>query len=380
MPSVVIGELKYQKYRIALDSLNNATKNFSNLVDATSIRLPELPSPVALRQAIDQKMAEWVEELEATVEPTPFDAIDWKSVEQDSIWRRLPFEHIEGSEKGFRDRLVMETVVAFATRHINRSVVMLTKDPALTKAIEQYYQSPKNVEVLESAQALLNQIELLRLNLDKAFVDQVGHRIKRFFFDSTSNKGLVFEWRLFEKVLKSFAPQLESLPIDAGVSSFGFNYFWKAVTKEKMRVKETSFVERLSNHEYFWRTRIEMHRRFENTSKMLHSQLDQLKLRMAPFDVFWTVTIGADGQFSDAKLIEIRPQDATYATDLSFIPFDELTIEDDVPPPFLSELIMRKEPTTTLADLLADDSKQDGGLQDLLGGPPKSEAESREKS
>jgi hypothetical protein len=114
VPSIVCGERCYQIVQAVEQQLSNASHG-AKVVAKISGLVSSLPKISEIRGAIEKRFEKWLTSVDAVELPTPIDSITWARVIADSIWRLPPFEPNKDSkkEKGFRDCMVLETVVAY---------------------------------------------------------------------------------------------------------------------------------------------------------------------------------------------------------------------------------------------------------------------------
>jgi len=117
VPKVVRGERLHQLNKYAKEVLQKAT-NAGNTIKAISdIPAAALPLLEQVQKGIAKRFDDWLNAAGGVEVKTPYLKINWQSIVQDAIWRNPPFEDAPlaekgkkktDSEKGFRDRLIME--------------------------------------------------------------------------------------------------------------------------------------------------------------------------------------------------------------------------------------------------------------------------------
>src|ERR1700690_368245 len=114
LPEVVAGELLYRQTTSALNALDKANDSLDKVAAITSRQYSNRITPERVRGHVRARFNSWITDHSARVVKTPCATIDWDEVVGAAIWRKAPFEEAKerGSEKGFRDHLIMETAIS----------------------------------------------------------------------------------------------------------------------------------------------------------------------------------------------------------------------------------------------------------------------------
>ncbi|UCH08250.1 MAG: DUF4935 domain-containing protein, partial [Deltaproteobacteria bacterium] len=132
----VKGELLFQQSSSAIRSMKKATDCMDKISKITGKEYRHKITEAKIKNQVEARFDNWLKGKDGRVEPTPADAIDWERLIQDSIWRNPPFEFDpkkEKVEKGFRDALILETVVALCKKERRKHTIAFICDDALLR-------------------------------------------------------------------------------------------------------------------------------------------------------------------------------------------------------------------------------------------------------
>lgn len=119
VPEIVRLELVARRVRLALKSRESLVKARKNLEACTGLQIQEPPSETVIRKKILALFDAWLGKSGGSLLQVPEGKGIWSRIINDALWRNPPFESAaddeeKSSEKGFRDALICETVVAYA--------------------------------------------------------------------------------------------------------------------------------------------------------------------------------------------------------------------------------------------------------------------------
>jgi hypothetical protein len=308
VPAIVVGEILFQKFSTVRQSLENLSKNMATVKDCTGLECSPAPDLSTLKQALVARFAEWLKSVGGVEIPTPDTKIDWKSVVEDAIWRNPPFIENPDSEKGFRDRLVMETVLhLYETKHVDH-IAFICGDQILTEATNTKIGKTDRFTVYKSLGLFRSKIELMSKQLEEAFVNTMLINAGKQFYDQSNESGLFYQFEVQKRIETEQQKHLALPPPK--------NYFeaivavgWEPLPESKrVVVGETSLNSVTGENSYRWKTRINYLIDYKNTSSgtIRESTLD------VSFDVEWKCTTSDDGIFSNNSLETIIYIDSQF--------------------------------------------------------------------
>ena len=116
IPEVVVGELLFQQTSSALKALGKANEEIKRVSSVTGKTYSHQITEERVRNEVKKRMDAWIDGKGAEVRTTPVDDMNWSELITNATWRRPPFTSDQNNpknEKGFRDALILETVLGF---------------------------------------------------------------------------------------------------------------------------------------------------------------------------------------------------------------------------------------------------------------------------
>jgi len=162
IPEVVRGELLYQQTTLALQSYRQAQNEAGTLGRITGANYPIEWREDVIRADVAKKIDGWIAAKGATVAPLVHEKIDYKEISRRAVWREPPFTgDPKAKEKGFRDALVLESVVTvFMADASDADLVFLTGDKQLQKAAIERLSGNSRVHYFPDADAFFGDLRL----------------------------------------------------------------------------------------------------------------------------------------------------------------------------------------------------------------------------
>jgi len=241
--------------------------------------------------------------------PTPHSKIDWRSVIEDAIWRNPPFIENPDLEKGFRDRLVMETVAnLYETKHVDH-IAFVCGDQILTESINTKIGQTDRFIVYKSLGLFRSKIELMSKELEEVFVNAMLTNAGNQFYDQTSESGLYYQFEIQKRIETEFQRFLV-LPHPKNFFEAAFASGWEPLPEtKKLIIGETSLNSATGENSYRWKTRTKYLVDYKNGSS---GYLRESTLEVS-FDVEWKCKISDEAVFSDTCLEEIICIDSQFS-------------------------------------------------------------------
>ncbi len=347
VPEIVKGERLYQLSTVALAAVENAKKNFNTIAGVCGRVPPKMPTPQEVRAEVEQQFDKWLAANSGVIVPLPYDAIDWKQVVHDAVWRVSPFvppSDETDSEKGFRDCLVLRTLEKVLATAKGRQVVFICNDNILRNAARLRF-PPEVFAAYDLVAAFESYLTLARDQQNAAFAKAVLEKAASIFYSDTNAECVYIKLGIIEKIYEQHAfslehifeagrPWLDYLTVKAPDPAPTYNDLMvsalnsSAVSPEKIFFDSTTYDAVLDGGSIKWKSQLRLVRLFAAPSKYSFLPPEE-RVRIAPFDVYWTSTIDADLNFSNLQLdkIEALPQRTeagfnaiTYGLARTFVP------------------------------------------------------------
>jgi hypothetical protein len=281
----------------------------------TGAELPSIPNDEEVFESIDLKFATWCLERKVDIIEVPIEAIEWRKIVDDAINRAPPFEAIKynekSTEKGFRDRLILETLLFFDLTAFDW-IFFVTADQLLIKAAALAFEDRPKVRIVKTIGECANQIELRRNEKVDEFINAL--KPDQIFYSEDDPKCLWVEFRLAHSYRQELDAQLEktvgmSVGAYDGALVFGANSLVAPIGRERIFLgdsiieevpKETGDLSR-------WKTEVFVVSAFPVDPERSTSQLhEKFAFRLKATVVFkWTARIENNGLLHDAKLSNV---------------------------------------------------------------------------
>ena len=154
VPEVVKGELEFQHTTSAIKSMQKAKNLIERISEITHNKYSLKLTHSAIRKQVKTKFNGYFKRLKAEIVPTPIERIQWKSLIDKAIWREGCFLYDPknpNNEKGFRDSLILETVLDYCKREENDvKIAFLSIDKILRESIEESLSHDRRFTSFES--------------------------------------------------------------------------------------------------------------------------------------------------------------------------------------------------------------------------------------
>ena len=177
IPEVVFGELHFQQATSALKALTNIAENFTELAGITSSVYSHKCNESTIKSQVKAKLEKWLKGHAGTLSPTPTSKINWAAVVDSAIWRKPPFTFDpkeKTNEKGFRDAVILETIVYICeAASAGKTVIFVCNDHLLRPTAESRLKSSKKFLAFESLIDFEAYISLTQQQFTNAFVKAI---------------------------------------------------------------------------------------------------------------------------------------------------------------------------------------------------------------
>jgi len=315
VPEVVRGERIYQMVAFAERLAKSVSDNLELINGLSGATIPELPSLKAIREGVEQKFDKWAKSLNATVASIPFEAMDWRKVANDAIWRLKPFEvstQDKDSEKGFRDCLILETLAQVVRDTKDQQVVFISKDALLREAATERFDA-KQLAAYEEMGGFASYLDAIKKQHNAEFAQAVIQKAPSVFYklndpECVYNKfnpgGVIIQ--KFGGLLATLTETFPHLPLE--YTAPPTVSFYAAASDEKIYIDSTE----LGNVEadvFQWKTRLRFFRFFKKQNNSNQSSLlDWLgeRIRIQSFEITWFARVNEEIEFWDLRLGEIQ--------------------------------------------------------------------------
>lgn len=298
VPDVVIGELAYQKFEMAVAAIEAINSKLNLLGEITGARRPTICSVEQAKRTIQRRYAAWCKANNARRFVSKVRQAAWNKVVEDAVWRALPFERSEDRkhEKGFRDRVVLEAVMQLCGNATNETV-LLTEDGLLSKAVSGC--GAKNLTVVPRLEDFTSRVRLLKEKETKEWIDALFAEATRAFY--AKDKPDCLYWK--EKIHEQITARIEDLlpPPGDPFLSFLEPKTWERQTEERITLGTTQYEKR-DGARFCWKTDVKSAAAFSGKGLL---DVVQESVRISTFAVHWSSEVNNEAEIKDAKIESI---------------------------------------------------------------------------
>jgi hypothetical protein len=280
----------------------------------------------------------WIKSKDAQVLPIPIASIDWKTLCNSAIWRIAPFvpdAKNPDAEKGFRDALISETVVALAkaeSRNVN--IAFVCNDFVLRTATAERLKADARFACYESLLDFSSYIKLTREKLTNEFIKKIVKRAAEKFYSEEDPNCLLLKEDLIAKLeinrshceMPDFAPPItyvSSVPPIRITGSSPLSYLapiqnslfsqsvfptWTPDTRSRWVIGPQEFQNVTGDRTYHWKTTLTYVRKYSSTNSVGDAGSGSLeftfgdKILLVKFNVFWKANVKDDARFHNVAL------------------------------------------------------------------------------
>jgi hypothetical protein len=305
--------------RLALKSRESLVKAWKNLEACTGLRTQEPPSETVIRKKVLALFDEWLGKSGGSLLPVPEGKGIWTRIIDDALWRNPPFEcaaddEEKSSEKGFRDALICETVVAYAGQERPEQVVFIVKDNLLRAAAANRGMNAKLL-IFDTIGAFTSHVELLQQNQTAEYSQEIIKAAGASYYTDGNQECLYYSFDIDNEIPKQFSIFLDhpSLKADPRVSS---SILTPQVGKLLVPISDEQFFQgetilsEVKDQRLFWVTNQKVVRlfseRYATTATPLSLFPPVERIRIANVAVHWSSEFGLEPKITSPKLEKLE--------------------------------------------------------------------------
>jgi hypothetical protein len=323
VPDIVRGERIYQLFGHGTVTLQQAHAAQETLKTVSGLPPTPLVSPQQVLAAIEKRFDNWIKSLQGELVPTPWKLVDWPQVISHALFRVAPFEppttNDKGekidSEKGFRDRLVLECLRHVVESRGEDEIAFITRDKRLREAIPLHFDenSVGVYDDMEGFQRGLLTAQTLNNNL---LGQRIAQKAPIEFYDPTNPKCFYTSCRILE-TLRQIDESLDTYPWQAhrlylmqfnvaqgnppllGYEDECATNHYEPHSQDRVWHNRTDLAEYKDGRTH-WKTVFSQVRQFRNVRPDVFDLL-AIMVRVSQWEVVWSCKIDNQSQFTDLK-------------------------------------------------------------------------------
>lgn len=212
IPDLVLLERAHQRATIAKGQYEKVKSGSESLKANLGLEIPlGAVDPKLIEDEALKQLGQEADTLKYKVIATPTDRINWSEIVDDAAWRRLPFE--EGDkEKGFKDRVIFETVSRFCDDHPSARIYFVCNDHLLATTAKTL-SSISNLAIVPDLSPIFDLVKIAETEA-KQYAAEIFAKIAKEFYDKETNTGLFVEAGIQSMITKDYRHTLESPALD----------------------------------------------------------------------------------------------------------------------------------------------------------------------
>lgn len=330
VPEVSYGELLYQHCTSCEKALKGAEELFHKVSAITSAKHKVRLTRDRTKEQIRDKFSRWLRRRRGKLIPFAPEAVDWRKLMNDAIWREPPFVADPKNpdfEKGFRDALILESICCFAKTQTSAvNLVFLCNDRILRQAAVDRLKTDSRFVAFESVKEFESHLLLTKEQLTNQFIAKILSRARERFYSSDDPTCLWTRDALRTKLQKDFEEYFND-PLkseERGLATLGLSFStgkWSRIAGGKFWIRRPEFVRIEGERTYHWlsvATFVEAYKQEKSADapRGLFSDLlippPQEKALFLPFKISWSSRIKNDARFHDLRVEAVKLEDNVF--------------------------------------------------------------------
>lgn len=321
IPDVVIDERRYQMKKKGFEIIPSIKK--LEKIIGHNLAITEEIIETRINETIEKQVSLY------NVNPISIDVtkVNWETIIHNSCFRKPPFEDGE-YEKGFRDSIILETVIQLinnspSSKSICR-IILLTNDKLLQEAFNERTKSNHNTSVLNSLEEIESLINVLSSEITEELISQIIDQVEKVFFETDNINSIYYKENIRQQIVDNYSNELRQLPSKADrrenltwwISKPGFvkkegqKIFWKNVISveskafKKQKEDYLSLLEKLTSN-------VEFEQSYKSPFGAILGQKQSEKTDVlvssgkTKFEIIWCITLTTSKIIKNTKIERI---------------------------------------------------------------------------
>ena len=313
IPDVVRGELLFQQTTSALKGLKRANDEILKVSKITQKKYKHRVTEDRIRREVEAKLDTWFKRFHWEVLPTPTNTINWPTVIKQAIWRIPPFSYNpkdKNDEKGFRDALILETLVHFVSQE-SRDIqfAFLCKDQLLRESTESRLKSDTRFSAFELIEDFRTYLDLTKEKLEDKFIKTIISRASQKFFTKGDKSCLYYSADIRSSLLKKYESYFNNPERSEEGNNRRYSLLrrvrgnrWESLDSGMFWIGRTQYSNREDNNIYIWHNEINFIQQYIQEPEASNKNSIHRILHLT-FKINWKSKVASDGRFISFDLI-----------------------------------------------------------------------------
>lgn len=334
VPEVVKGELLFQQATSAIKAKRKIDDCMDKVNQITEKRYSHRITDDEIKSRVELRFNKWLKSANGKIISTPLKRIKWKSLVHASIWRKPPFEYDEknkDNEKGFRDAVILETIVDFCAKETgNVNIVFICDDGLLKETSDERLSQDSRFSSYEKTEELGSYLKLTQEKLTNQFIKSILFKASGKFFKVDDPNCLYYQSSIQKTLVDDYKkyfkdPTLSEQPQIGISSNFGDllskSSDWSETTSQGFFVNRSQFKVLEGDNIYHWVNIVNYVRLYERdfsssfglqTWAQKQETKKEEKILILPFHVSWKAKVIRDARFFELEIEQVELKDNDF--------------------------------------------------------------------
>jgi len=324
IPEVVKGEILFQQSTSAIKQMEKASECIDEVCGITDYNYTHRMTAKKIRDQVGKRFEKWEKQKKAYILDVPVSNIDWKQMIMGSIWRIPPFESDPknpDNEKGFRDAIILETILEFVKSNSDDNLIaFICNDNLLRDTTAKKLKYNDSFSVYNSLEDFESYLKLQHEELTDKFIKSILKKASLKFYNPKDIKCLAFKERLPNKIEEKFEKYINNPKLSDDTNKLFSGLLsspekWIPGAGGKYWIASSQFVKIENKTIYHWNTEVTYAKKYVRETENILASIasrDHERVLLIKFDVIWTSKVFSDGRFRDPAIQEIKMKENKF--------------------------------------------------------------------
>jgi hypothetical protein len=281
-----------------------------------------------IKDNVEKRFDKWLRTKKGKLYKTPIDKIKWGDLIHCSIWREAPFTFDSknpDNEKGFRDALILETVIEICRQEKRQiGIAFLCNDKLLRETAEQILSTENRFSSRETIDDFESYLKLTKEKLEDQFIKSLLKRATQKFYSKEDPECLYMREKLRNKLEDEYKkyfdnPKESEKDFVRSFLSSTYSESWEPIDTGRFWISNAQFERIESKNQYYWKSQVtyvkQYTKRYGQISllrSLIFQDYDNERVLILPFQIIWRAKVTANGRFSDLAIENIELKDNSF--------------------------------------------------------------------
>ena len=322
IPEVVRGELLFQQTTSAIKALDKANENILAVSEITNNDLKISTTKEKIKHQVEKKFDKWLKGKKGVICTTPIETIDWKNICESAVWRKhvfSPDKKNPDAEKGFRDRLIYESVLNFVQNEKRKGVKIsfICNDFLLRTNAKKKLVNDRRFSCYENLPEFSSYLKLNHEQLTDKFIKSILSKAQHKFFAIGDYESLYYKENISNLIHEKYGnyikfPERSKNPLFDISGNLNTSESWIQSASSSLFISNPEFQNLTGERQYHWESKISqaiVYKRELNLYTGLlvptsPSTIDEMTLFLE-FKIAWRADVRKNSTFYNVELEDV---------------------------------------------------------------------------